>query len=248
MWLLSDDDPIRPEAISLLIELLRSTEANVLVFKAQGNSVSQTRSYNSPRAFLEGQHIMNLSYISALVFQRSAVEKGMHLLAPGCYTMLPHALVAMAALSRGAILETRAETLVVPLTGQTRVSRKEFLTGLATLPTFFPDPSLQKLVARQIRAATRWMIFSALAQTESRLDRCIWRRTVRLTDTSLAIAGATVWNGSFCTRWHSRADIRREILLFIARWLPDPILSLLAKRIRNKTDQRPEHTHRDGEI
>lgn len=248
VWMLSDDDPVRPDAVARIVEQARLKQNGVLVFKAQGNSVSREGSYADLDGFLREQHVMNLSYISGMVFHRGAVEDGLSVLAPAAYTLIPHALLALAALAKGHPIHTVAQEIVAPEAGEHRVSRREFLLGLAAFPEFFPQAHQRREIARQLRASSRWMIFSALAQVGSSEDLKRWRSMVAVAEASFAAHGAGWRHGALCTRWHSRADLRRELLLPVLRRLPDWALLKLSRILANKTHQNHAITQRDAQI
>ncbi|MFQ3577403.1 MAG: glycosyltransferase family 2 protein [Verrucomicrobiia bacterium] len=248
VWVLSDDDPVRPDALPLLREILSTCSGKLLLFKAQGNSVRQNALFTSSASFLGRQSIMDLSYISSLVFHRETLDPHLGLLAPGAYSILPHVLVYVSAISEATPLETFTQQLLIDKLGETRVSRMEFLLGATTLPSFFADPILRKRVAQQIRSATRWMLFSALAQTSTARDRQEWRRVLRMADHALACCGATFWAAIAPSSLHSGKDKLRELLKMLILRLPDPVLGLAARRVSQRTNQTPDRVTCDARI
>jgi glycosyltransferase involved in cell wall biosynthesis len=248
MWMLSDDDPVRPDALATLLQVINSTSAGTIAFKAQGNSVAQDGVYRTVAEFLEAHHVMNLSYISGMVFRRSAVEAGLSVLAPSAYTLLPHSMLALAALGKGHAIQTVAQEILIPQKGEHRVSRREFLLGLAAFPEFFSDPAVRKRIARQLRASSRWMIFSALAQVGSAEDIERWKAMIRVTEAAFAANGAGWWGNLLGSPWHSCGDVRREWILPCVRVMPQSLLRLFAVKLAKRTLQNAELTHHDASI
>ncbi len=249
VWILSDDDPIRPDALETLrVKIVSCGNSKLLVFKAQGNSVRHDRVFTSACDFLAVQSITDLSYISSLVFHRTSIQPFLGLLAPASYSILPHVLVYLSAVAESRPLQTFTEQLLIDQRGETRVSRKEFLLGAATLPTFFADLQTRQRVARQVRSATRWMLFSALAQTSSAQDRKDWKRVIRIADHTLACCGATLFGSLLPHSLHSLKDKARELLKLSIWFLPEAALSRAAKMLSRRTHQDPDKVTCDARI
>lgn len=246
IWMLSDDDPVRPDALEIIkAKIKENSSSRILAFKAQGNSISKSEIYYTLPDFLRDQSVFNLSYISGLVLSKEAIVAGQAILAPSSATMLPHVMLVLAALQKGYPVQTVNEEILVPQEGEHRVSRLEFLLGVTLLPNFFSDPKIRKLIAVQARMASRWMLFSSLAQVSSPNDVIQWKQSVSISSSSFAAYGVGLAT-MLCSGCLSPKDLKREFLFLLIRRLPNFILLRLGNYLALKTGQRHNITHRDA--
>jgi hypothetical protein len=202
-----------------------------------GNSINEQIICQTPLEFLSHQELLSLGYLSATVYSRRAIQAGQHLLAPAAYTLLPHCLLAIAAVGKGCKIEFNRQSLCKPEDADKRISRKEFALGAVACLEFFTDEACQKTLARQLRANTRWMLISALAQTSGSEDVYQWKRLCRIVSSALNQSGGHLWSCLFHRSWHAPSDYRRELLLAVLPWLPTCLLLRIGRIIGRRSQQ-----------
>lgn len=236
VWTLSDDNPVREADLETIFSAIRSQEADIYVFKALGNHIHQTRTVRSPAEFLKHEEFIVLAFLSATVYSRRAIDAGLHVLAPGAYSLLPHCLLVFAALQAGCSVHFDTRDLCEKEDGEKRIARLEFAMGCLSCLSFF-ESDLRRVLARQFRANTRWMLISALAQTGDYFDIVKWRQTTKIVNAHLAHSGGTLWRAFLPGSFHTIVDLRREIILSLILGLPWWMLLWIGKKLADRTGQ-----------
>lgn len=246
VWTLSDDNPVRENDLAAIIGRIQSGNADIWTFKTLGNSVVSNTVCHTTKEFLTCQTLLDLGFLTATVYSRQAINAGLGVLAQGSYSLLPHCLLAIAAVRHGMRQGFSAEELCEQTDGEKRISRKEFALGAISTLEFFNEPSIRTRHARTLRGQTRWMLISALAQCESDDDLKDWRRVCEITNHTLAVSGAGLFRGLLSASTHTSSDKRREIIIQILKYCPVTILRALAKRLAKRTNQSKALTISDN--
>lgn len=242
VWVTSDDDPVKPDDLDILIQAMQSNRADIYTFKTQGNHIKRNVICHDIRELLENQELLSLAYISATLYSRKAINAGRHILTTASYTYVPHVVMILAGMARGMRIEFKMERLLVDYFGVKRVARREFALGAITCLDFMENLGLRRMAARQIRANTRWMLLSALAQTENDGDIAIWKQTCLMVNSNTYISGGGFFSCLFHKNWHSKKDWAREIEIKILLRFPVFVLKKLASQLSARTPQKKSST------
>lgn len=241
LWILGDDDPVQPDALSRILQLIQKTPANIVSFNTNCNHNARNEVVAGLARLFEIKDTTSLMHISSNLYRISRLRESFKVLTPSAFTFAPNVAIIFHALQAdpNCSIELSTEEFLYDGKNPRRWSCMEVSVGLSLFPCYIMDAVLQRECALKLRISTRWMLLWALGEIQpGKQQMKHWRRTVRQANGNFSSFGAGFFPMlSFCVKY-ARPDFRREILIQLIARLPQPLFQLLCAKMKKKTEQR----------
>ena len=238
LWPLSDDDGLAEDTLSAALTQIRETDADAIHFSTHGGGNPADMVIGTLEDFFRIKHDpCSLALISSTIYRRAKFQPHYRVLVAGAFTFIPHALLLLSLLASGdGKIQLLKRNLLVPqATAHTlRWSTREYALGVSMLPGFLAEPRHQRLAAKSLRAATRWMLLFALREVVTTADAERWRRSVRQVDFHLKLSGGGFWHALDQAAYPRLFQLRQTVGVTVGRWLPNRILVRMAASLRRR--------------
>jgi len=237
VWLMGDDDKIEKNAVSIVLNAIKDTSANVVQFSWTSRQSEKERYYQS-LGDLYGEHnVQELYCISALAYRRSAMTDLFVHLGVSCFTFLPQTVLILK------MLEKRQGTLLVhpgrvftAEGGAKRWSTLEVARGISLLPEFIADLEVRGIASSEVFLDLLWMLAFGLREVDDKPSAREWKMNVRRVWMILKLYGArTVCLGT-SVRHPTKKEIKNYILVLICLYSPSLVAKFMGSYLRKKYD------------
>jgi hypothetical protein len=234
VWILGDDDPIIPNAVSIALGWITETKATVIQFDSLCGKIDQYDLISTAGELFTRYDPTLTLYISSLLFKVPPLRKLFLILSPAIFTYAPHTalIVRMLDMEVGS-LELRPEKLLREYGGR-RWSTLEVALGISLLPEFVLDRKMQQIAARNFRIEICWMFVYGLRELRDEASALKYRRTVRQSLANLSCYGARRFALGSVYRKPSRQNWKDFLLSAVIPLLPLSIIIRLGSRMRAK--------------
>lgn len=235
VWVLGDDDTVRPNAIGDALKFCSAAKSGVIEFHSTGGTIVENRILHGLEDMFSFHDPINTLFISSHIFHKPSVSRHLSILAPSCFTFGPHtALILRMLEANSAPLSLLKESLLVPEKTVKGWSSMEVALGLSLLPEFIQSPHFQNIAAERLFIDTCWMLSFGLREVVDSESATKWKRVSKQVHQNLQAYGA----GHLPCGDASRRPRKKEILDFLvaraARVLPRSALITLGGRLRRK--------------
>lgn len=234
VWILGDDDPITPNAVSVALRWINETKATVIQFDSLCGKIDRYDLISTVGELYARYDPTLTLYISSLLFKVPPLRKLYLVLSAAIFTYAPHTalIVRMLEMQSGS-MELRPERLLREYGGR-RWSTLEVALGISLLPEFVLDRKMQEIAARNIRMEVCWMFVYGLREVRDEASALKYRRTVRQSLANLSCYGARRFALGSVYRKPSRKDRKDFLLATLISMLPLSIIIRLGARMRAK--------------
>ena len=235
VWILGDDDPVTPSAVSDALQWIGETGATVIQFDSTGGKIDRHDVISTLEELYQRFDPIRTLYISSLLFKLPPLRKFYLLLSAAIFTYGPHTALIIRMLEQGAgSLQLRPDTLLKEWRGEKGWSSLEVALGISLLPEFVLDPKIQRLAAQHLRMDVCWMHVYGLREVRDRASALKFRRIVRQTLGNLCSYGARRFSVGTPYRKPSPTERKDFLLGLLAPLLPIPLILKLAAVMRAK--------------
>lgn len=243
LWILGDDDPVRPDAVALALGLIGRSHAGTILTTTNCNFNREAGVCEDLDALFAIKDVPSLCHVSALLYRRAAIAPHFGCLAPASFTVANIAVIILRMLDAGtASLQLAPETLLIDRINPRRWSVHEVALGFSLIPEFLSQRRHRRMAALGVWHGTRWMLMWELMEVIDGKGAQRWKNLCRKVDAILWASGATFLAGCL-THSRSLENLRRALLLKVFAFLPTPLLRLFGQRLRRRTGGREGEAH-----
>jgi glycosyltransferase involved in cell wall biosynthesis len=213
LWILSDDDPILPNAVAELLALLRDCPGDFI------HTSTHLCRYETPILISEAGRLLEhatlaaLTFISAGVYRTSSCRPWLEVFERSMATGGAQAVMVLAMLEahQGRALLSPARLVPEP-PGTARWSTLDFIVHYYRLPDYLTQPALRQSVAERVwLECVDWALLVGLRETNSAEQVLKWQRTRKTVRQGLKRYGARSPSAWAVRNWH-RSGQRKQSL------------------------------------
>ena len=192
LWMLSDDDPVTPTAITDLIRLVKDCKSDFIHTSAP-NWCHHTDRTLQDLSELLFPDVGSLIWISAGLYRIPVFRSLLWHFNASMSTTIPHLVMVLALLENktGTVLFTRTNVLTEAPEASPRWSTLDFITRLSQVPEYLQNPDNQALTAQCIyNHLYYWALLMGIREVHDRASIQRWQRVRKLAKFTLRAYGA----------------------------------------------------------
>lgn len=235
VWVLGDDDPVTPDAVTSALQMCTDAGSGVIEFDSLGGLIVEDRAISSLPDFFEHHDLIKTLFISSHLFHKASVSSFFGVLAPSCFTFGPHTALIVRMLEAGfAPFWLRSKTLLLPNYGVKGWSTLEVALGLSLLPEFIKSSVSQSVAAKRLLLDTAWMHCFGVREVIDRSSASRWKRLTRQSLSNLRSyrSGCLPLGGG--PRRATRRELKDFLIVRVGLILPLNVLVAMGKRLRER--------------
>jgi len=237
VWLMGDDDFIKPDAVEIVLKAIKNTTSNAIQFSWTSREFSNETSFASLDDLYNNHNVQELYCISALAFRREALTHLFMQLNLACLTYFPQTILILKMLDKGdGALLVHPGRIFTVAGGAKRWSTLDVARGLSLLPEFINDSKIRKTVASEVLMDVLWMLVFGLREVHNKKTAFEWKTNVKRVISIPKIYGARRFFLGTKRRRPNKKELKNYYLNLFCLYSPSIVAVLLGRHLRNKHD------------